>query len=187
MTVPEGRLRARRVVADLGGALADALEWELTGYLRLQSEGLLSGDSGTVLTVESGVPVAARHTGTGATGADALVEVTADGLCRLELRELDAGDLPPFHDDEHAQVPPELPARQFVGDADLVARTREAAGDGHTPAESDGGLGAVESFLDDAETISAIRDRARSAARDRADEWGFETVDPEGRAERRDR
>lgn len=187
MTVPEGRLRARRVVADLGGALADALEWELTGYLRLQSEKLLSGDSGTVLTVESGVPVAARHTGTGATGADALVEVTVDGLCRLELRELDPGELPPFHEDEQAQVPPALPARQFVGDADLVTRTREATGDGRARTESDERLDAVESFLDDAETISTIRDRARSAARERADEWGFETVDPDGRAEKPDR
>jgi len=113
--------------------------------------------------------------------------VTVDGLCRLELRELDAGNLPPFHDDEQAQVPPALPARQFVGDANLVTRTREAAGDGRAQTESGEGLSAVESFLDDAETISTIRDRARSAARERADEWGFETVDTDGRAENRSR
>lgn len=180
MTVPDGRLRARRVVADLGGALADALDWELTGYLRLESERLLRRDGGeTVLTVESGVPVAATDTGTDSAGADALVEATVDGLYRLELRELGTDELPPFHDDERARVPPALPARQLVGDPELVARTQEAAPREREQSGETPGLEAVESFLDDPETITTIRNRARSEARERADEWGFETVDPD--------
>jgi hypothetical protein len=180
MTVPDGRLRARRVVADLGGPLADALDWALTGYLRLESDSLLLDERGaTILTVEEGVPVAATHTGGDSVGAEALAEAAAEGLYRLELRELEAAKLPEFHHHDRARVPPTLPANQLVGDSELVARTREAAsgtGPGDT-VTSEPGLEAVESFLEDAETISSIRDRARSEARERADEWGFEPVD----------
>jgi hypothetical protein len=181
MNVPDGRLRDRRVVSALGDPLADALDWELTGYLRLESDGLLldEGDA-TVLTFEGGVPVAAAHTGGDSLGADALAEAGASGLYRVELRELADEPLPAFHDRERARVPPALPAKQLVGDTDLVARTREAASEAQLDesGEDEPGLEAVESFLDDAEAISSIRDRARSEARERADEWGFETVDP---------
>lgn len=178
MTVPEGRLRARRVVADLGGPLERALDEELTGYLRLESDGLLLDDGGaTVLTLEAGVPVAAAHTERDCDGADALADAAAEGLYRLELRALDDDRLPAFHSRETARVPPALPARQLVGDADLVARTREAAQAANIRETDSPGLEAVESFLDDDEAIGAIRERARFEARDRADEWGFETVD----------
>lgn len=180
MTVPDGRLRARRVVADLGGPLADALDWALTGYLRLESDSLLLDERGaTILTVEEGVPVAATHTGGDAAGAEALAEAAAEGLYRLELRELEAAKLPEFHHHDRARVPPTLPANQLVGDSELVARTRERAPETRlAEAGSDEpGLAAVESFLDDGEAISSIRDRARSEARSRADEWGFETVE----------
>ena len=181
MTVPEGRLRARRVVADLGGPLTDTLEWQLTGYLRLESDGLLLDErSATVLTVEGGVPVAAAQTRGGSVGAEALADAAAEGLYRLELRELSPEALPDIHGSERARVPPTLPAEQLVGDSELVARTREAAPESRSAgtATDDAGLAAVESFLDDADTISSIRDRARSEARQRADEWGFDTVDP---------
>lgn len=182
MTLPEGRLRARRVVSSLAGPLGDALDWTLTGYLRLESDGLLLDDSeATVLTFEGGVPVAATQTGSNAVGADALAGVGADGLYRLELRELADEALPSVHRRDRARVPPTLPARQLVGDSELVARTREAAPETRLAesAAQEPGLAAVESFLDDGEAISSIRDRARSEARSRADEWGFETVDPE--------
>jgi len=179
MTLPEGQLRSRRVVADLGEPLERALDGELTGYLRLESEGLLrDGGGATALTFESGVPVAAAHTERDCVGADALADAAAEGLYRLELRELDSADLPPFHDRERAQVPPALPARQLVGDTDLVARTREAAPENRLQEPKGRGLEAVESFLEDDEAIGAIRERARAEARDRADQWGFETVDP---------
>jgi hypothetical protein len=182
MNLPEGRLRDRRVVPDLGGPLADALEWAMTGYLRIESSGLLlDGGGATVLTFESGLPVAATHTERDSTGADALADAAVEGLYRLELREMPAEALPGFHDSDRARIPPVLPAEQLVGDSDLVARTRDAAPESR-PRESaadEPGLAAVESFLEDTDTISTIRDRARSEAHERADEWGFETVDPE--------
>ena len=182
MTLPEGQLRARRVVADLGGPLADALEYRLTGYLRLESDGLLLDDGeATVLTFEEGVPVAATHTGGDSVGAEALADAAVGGLYRLELRELASGELPTVHHRDRARVSPTLPAKQLVGDSNLVARTREAAPESRLTERATGepGLAAVESFLDDGDAISSIRDRARSEARERADEWGFEAVDPD--------
>jgi len=180
MTVPDGRLRGRRVVSSLAGPLEDALDWSLTGYLHLESDGLLLDDGeATILTFEGGVPVAATRAGGDATGAEALAGVAATGLYRLELRALPAAELPAFHRHGRARVPPTLPARQLVGDSELVTRTREAAPEGkRSGSAADGpGLAAVESFLDDADAISSIRDRARSEARSRADKWGFETVE----------
>jgi hypothetical protein len=179
MTLPEGQLRARRVVSGLAGPLGDALDWGLTGYLKVESEGLLLDGEATVLTFEGGVPVAATRTGSEAVGAEALAGVGAGGLYRLELRELADEALPAVHSRDRARVPPTLPARQLVGDSELVARTRERAPETRlAEAGSDEpGLAAVESFLDDGEAISSIRDRARSEARSRADEWGFETVE----------
>ncbi len=183
MTLPEGELRVRRVVTDLGGTLEDALDWGVTGYLRLESEGLLrDAGTATVLTLERGVPVAAATTGGERTGAEALAQAGADGLYRLELRRLDGENLPAFHSRDEARIPPALPAKQLVGDSELVERTREAAPDRRVdPGEGSGGLEAVESFLDDADAIASIRDRARTQARQRADEWGFDTADPDER------
>jgi len=182
MSLPEGELRDRRVVPDLGEPLADALEWAMTGYLRIESDGLLLDRGGaTILTFESGLPVAAAHTSHDSTGADALADAAVEGLYRLELRELPAEALPEFHDSDRARIPPVLPAQQFAGGSDLVARTRDAAPEsrlGETAADEPG-LAAVESFLENTDAISAIRDRARSEAHERADEWGFETVDPD--------
>jgi hypothetical protein len=186
MNLPEGRLRARRVVSGLGGLLADALDRTLTGYLRLEADGLLLDDGeATVLTVEEGVPVAAARTGGDSVGTEALADVGAGGLYRLELRELSAGELPAIHHRDTARIPPTLPAKQLVGDTALVARTREAAPDTRLGGDTgdEPGLDAVESFLDDGETISSIRDRARSEAQARADEWGFETVESERRTD----
>lgn len=181
MTLPEGQLRARRVVPDLGETLATALDDSVTGYLRLESDDalLLDGGGATVLTFEDGVPVAATHTGRDSDGAEALADAAVANLYRLELRTLDRGAMPTFHDAGSARVPPALPAEQLVGDAALAARTREAAPDGRTrEGTADAGtLDAVESFLDDEAAIETIRDRARTEARERADEWGFEVAD----------
>ena len=186
MSLPEGRLRDRRVVPDLGGPLTDALEWTVTGYLRIESDGLLlDGGGATVLTFEEGVTVAVTHTEHEHTGADALADAAVEGLYRLELREVPADALPGFHNSDQARIPPVLPAEQLVGDTDLVARTRDAAPESRlgAPTTDEPGLTAVESFLEDTDAISTIRDRARSEAHERADKWGFETVerdDPDG-------
>lgn len=176
MRLPEGRLHDRQVSSDLGETLATALKESFTGYLRLAADdALLSDDGATVLTFEDGVPVAATHTDRDRDGADALADAAVASLYRLELRELDRTALPAVHHTERAQVPPALPAEQLVGDARLATRTREAAED-DTP-ETDTGLDAVESFLDDEETIETIRAQARAEARERADEWGFGVSD----------
>jgi hypothetical protein len=180
MRLPEGQLRARRVVPSLAGPLDDALDWTLTGYLRLESDGLLLDNSGaTILTFKEGIPVAATQTENNAAGAEALAGVGVDGLYRVELRKLAGSKLPAFHRRDRARVPPTLPAKQLVGNSELVTRTREAAPERRLSgsAADEPGLSAVESFLDNGDTISSIRDRARSEARSRADEWGFETVD----------
>ncbi|ERH10603.1 MAG: hypothetical protein J07HX64_02380 [halophilic archaeon J07HX64] len=180
MSLPEGRLHDRQVVTDLGEPLADALESTVTGYLRIESDGLLLDRGGaTVLTFEAGVPVAATHTEHDSTGADALADAAVEGLYRYELRELPAEALPGFHHSDRASIPPVLPAEQLVGDSDLVARTRNAAPESRLRETTGGepGLAAVESFLEDTDAISTIRDRARSEAHERADQWGFETVE----------
>ena len=177
MNLPEGKLRVRRVVSRLGDTLRDALDEEITGYLRLESDELLRRDDAvTALTFDAGVPVAAAATD-GPVGAEALTQAVAKGLYRVELRELDGTDLPAFHHRADARVSPTLPAEQLVGDADLAARTRAVAPDDQLKGETAVGLEAVESFLDDEDTIAGIRDRARAEAERRADEWGFNTTD----------
>ncbi len=175
MKLPRGRLVRRRVVTNPATALEQALEAELTGYARLASQDalLLDADGLGVLTFERGVPAAAYHTGTDATGPDALTDIAVAGPYRLELYELDAGELAAVHDTESFRVGPGTPAERLAGDADLAARTREAAPPEwvgrESPAET--GTSAVEAFLDDEERIAEIRDRAREEAKQRAAEW----------------
>lgn len=61
MKLPRGRLQRRRVVSDVATPLANALDAELTGYARLESQDalLLSADGVGVLTFEAGIPVVA--------------------------------------------------------------------------------------------------------------------------------
>lgn len=177
MKVPRGRLVRQRVVNDLGTPLERVLEDRLTGYARLESQDalLLDADGEGVLTFEDGVPMAAYHTGTDNGGPAALTDVAVAGPYRLELYELDRSDLTAVHDESALKVPPELPAKQLAGDPGLVDVTKSRAPDGET-AQRDTGtpLDAVESFLDDEEAISSLRDRARTEAKSKADEWGFD-------------
>jgi hypothetical protein len=174
MKLPRGRLVRRRVVGDPATPLAKALDDRLTGYVRLESQDelLLDADGVGVLTFESGVPVAAYHTGTDNAGADALADIAVAGPYRLELYELDAGALEAVHGTETFRVGPGTPAEHLAGDDALATRTREAA-----PAErverSSGReeTRAVEAFLEDEARIEAIRNRAREEAKRRAAEW----------------
>jgi len=182
MNLPEGRPHPPGASTDLHEPLDEALDSAVTGYLRIESDGLLLGEGGaTVLTFEAGVPVATTHTEHDSTGVDALVDATVEGVYWYELRELPAEELPGFHNSDRARIPPVLPAEQFAGDSDLVARTREATPESRLR-ETTGdepGLAAVESFLEDTDAISTIRDRARSEAHERADRWGLDTVEPD--------
>jgi len=177
MKLPRGQLVRQRVVADVGTVLATALESALTGYARLESQDalLLDGDGVGVLTFESGVPSGAYHTGTDSAGADALADIAVAGPYRLELYELDADALAPVHDNDHLQLPPDLPAKRLASNPDLAERTLAATPDERRAEheESTDGGGAVEAFLDDEETIASIQERARDQARERAREWGF--------------
>jgi hypothetical protein len=186
MSLPEGRFHTRGVVTDLREPLTEALDSTVTGYVCVESDRLLLGEGGaTVLTFEAGVPVAATHTEHDSIGADALANAAVERLHRYELREVPAGKLPGFHHSDQARIPPVLPAEQFVGDSELITRTRDAAPESRLQetTRDEPGLAAVESFLDDTNAISTIRDRARSEAHERADQWGFDTVeadDPDG-------
>jgi hypothetical protein len=170
MKLPRGRLVRRRVVTDPATPLVDALDTELTGYARLESQDrlLLDGEGVGVLTFEAGVPVVAYHTGTDAGGSAALADIAVAGPYRVELFELDADVLAEVHDAGDLRVPPDAPAERLAGDPDLAARTREAAPDRRV---GESGPGAVVAFLEDEEKVEAIRERAREEAERRAAEW----------------
>jgi hypothetical protein len=176
MKLPRGRLVRRRVVGDPATPLANALDAGLTGYVRLESQDelLLDADGVGVLTFESGVPVAAYHTGTDNAGADALADIAVAGPYRLELYELDAEALEAVHGTETLRVGPGTPAEHLAGDDALATRTREVAPAERVERERSSGreeTSAVEAFLEDEARIEAIRDRAREEAERRASEW----------------
>lgn len=178
MKLPRGRLRRRRVVTDLATPLSSALEDELTGYVRLESQDvlLLDTDGVGVLTFERGVPVLAYHTGTDRGGPDALADLAVAGPYRIELYELDRDALADAHGDSALRIEPGLPAERLAGDADLARRTRECAPPEWVGShdESTGELDALEAFLEDEDRISSIREAARREARTRATDWGFD-------------
>ncbi|GAB3680181.1 hypothetical protein GCM10028857_02570 [Salinarchaeum chitinilyticum] len=171
MTVHGGRLVHSRVVADLGDVLDDALADGVTGYATIEPQDalLLDAEGVGVLALEAGVPVAARHTGTGRVGREALAELSVPGPCRVELYECDRPVQ--FADDPSNRIPPGLPADRLVRDVDLANRTRSAAADRGTGERTD--ADALEAFLTDEDRVDAIRREARNEARQRAAEWGL--------------
>lgn len=177
MKLPQGRLVRERVVTDLGTVLTTALESQLTGYARLESQEalLLDAEGVGVLTFDAGVPTVAYHTGTESGGAGALADIAVAGPYRLSLYELPAESLVDIHDTESLCLSPGLPAERLAGDPELAERTRTAAPSERQEKEraaTDEG-GAVEAFLEDEETIATIQERAREQARERADEWNL--------------
>lgn len=178
MKLPRGQLVRKRVVNSLGTALSSALDANLTGYARLESQDalLLDGDGVGVLTFEDGVPVVAYHTGTDSGGRDALADIAVPGPYLLELYRLDPSVLSEVHATDELRVPPETPAERLAGNQQLAERTRTRAPSERLAETDTGGAekpSAVESFLDDEEKIAAIQERAREEAEERAAEWGF--------------
>jgi hypothetical protein len=178
MKLPRGQLVRKRVVSSLGTALSNAFDASLTGYARLESQDalLLDADGVGVLTFEDGVPVVAYHTGTDSSGQDALADIAVPGPYLLELYRLDADVLSEVHATEELRIPPETPAERLAGNQQLAERTRKRAPSARltgTDTEEPEEASAVESFLDDEEKISAIQERAREEAQERAAEWGF--------------
>jgi len=173
MKLPDGSLVRERVVEDVGTVLTTALDAELTGYALLESQDalLLDADGVGVLTFTDGAPTVAYHTGTGSAGEDALADIAVAGPYRLKLYRVDATALTDVHDTEAFRVSPELPARRLAGDPQLAERTLSAAS--VERADTGENSSAVEAFLDDEETITAIQNRARERASERAEEWNL--------------
>jgi hypothetical protein len=165
---PEGSLVYDRVVADAGDALATALDRSLTGYAVLEPQDtLLLDERGRgVLGLRDGVPVTAFHSATGREGADAVADLAVSGPFRAVLRDHPPGPT------GGAPIEPGVPADLLAADADLAARTREAA-PADTPTDAGDSPDAVDAFLANEEQITAIRERAREEAERRAEEWGF--------------
>lgn len=171
MTAYGGELLHSRVVADLGAVLEHALEESITGYATVEPQDalLLDAEGLGILALESGVPVAAKHTGTGRIGREALAELSVPGPCRVELygctRPVSFAEEPPN------RIPPGLPADRLARDPDLANRTRSAAADRGIGERAD--ADALEAFLTDDDRVEAIRREARAEARQRAEEWGL--------------
>lgn len=184
MSVPDGQVTFDRVVTGLEEPLEVALDRSLTGYAEVvpQAALLLDASGSGLLYFEDGVPLGARHTGTGAVGSDALAELAATGPYRVRLVPT---DLATVRDrSAGSSLPPDAPAQRLAGEESLARRTRRRAGTTETGPTAEG-LDAVEAFLADDEKIAAIRNRAKAEAKRKAAEWGFEglseeTEDPEG-------
>ncbi|MDS0220606.1 hypothetical protein NDI54_04485 [Haloarcula sp. S1AR25-5A] len=186
MKLPRGRLDKSRVVTDPRDSLADVLDRKLTGYAVFESQEtlLLDGEGRGVITFTDGVPVLAYHTGTDRGGPPALADLAIPGPYHVSLYALDAADLESAHEAADLRVPPGMPAERLGGDPALADSTRRAASDERlSPMGSDDDAAtaeagatersAVEAFLDDTEKIAAIKEQARSEARERAQQWEF--------------
>ncbi len=173
MSLPEGQPCFDRVVMTIGDPLADALDRELSGYgVVIPQAGLLGDGAGKgVVWFEMGVPVGARHTGSGRTGGAALADIAETGPYRVRLVGLDS--LP---ETAHQGLAPGAPAERLAGDEALASRTRSVA-EVATPEAAEAELDAVEAFLADEEKIEAIQQQAQAEAKRRAEEWGFDTTD----------
>ena len=185
MNLPDGRLLKSRVVSDPRYPLAEALDRVLTGYAVFEpQETLLLDASGRgVVTFDAGVPDLVYYTGTDRGGAAALGDMAMPGPYHVELYELPDGAFDVLGDPDSLQVPPGMPAERLAGDPALAASTRRAApddridpdtGDGSDPEEESEDQSAVEVFLDDEAKIEAIQRQARTEAKARAEEWGFD-------------
>lgn len=174
MTLPEGQPCFDRVVMAIDRPLSDALDRELSGYgVIVPGAGLLGQGTGKgILWFEDGIPVSARHSGTGRTGGEALADIAETGPYRVRLVEADR----PETWTNDGSLPPAAPAEQLAGDETLAKRTREAV-TGNQPEEPGEELDAVEAFLADEDKIEAIQEQAAAEARRRASEWGFDTDD----------
>ncbi|AUG48195.1 hypothetical protein BVU17_11920 [Haloarcula taiwanensis] len=184
MKLPCGRLDKSRVVTDPRDTLADVLNRELTGYAVFESQEtlLLDGKGRGVITFTDGVPVLVYHTGTDRGGPPALADLAIPGPYHVSLYALDAADLESAHEAADLRVPPGMPAERLGGDPALADSTRRAAPDERLSVTDDDATAvedevaeqsAVEAFLDDTEKIEAIKQQARSEARERAQQWDF--------------
>jgi hypothetical protein len=149
----------------------------LIAFLRFEDR------SSCPIPVEHPVPVVrVGHPGEGL-GPDHEHAFAIPGPYHVSLYALDSTDLESAHEAADLRVPPGMPAERLGGDPALADSTRRAApderlsptGDDDAATAEDGATeqSAVEAFLDDTEKIEAIKEQARSEARERAQQWDF--------------
>lgn len=171
MTDLPGTLVRSRVVEDMARVLGAGLDRGFTGHIAIEPGATLLLDEGgrAILALEDGIPRYAYHAGVDR-GGDAALDALADaGPYRVSLYACDApsiGDRSPG-----TPVDPVAPATRLTNNAALVRRTRAAAPEVDAPDRS---LDAVEAFLEDTDTVEAIRDRARAEAQRRATDWNLD-------------
>jgi hypothetical protein len=167
MALP-GRLVRSRVVDDPATLFASLLDRRFTGHVTLDPADALLLDDGAraILGFEEGVPATAYHGTADVGGRAALHALAGAGPFRAELFACEAGAV-----GEHSPgraIDPAAPARIIADDDVLARRTAAVAPDTDPP---DPSLDAVEAFLADEEAVSALRERAREEAEQRAAEW----------------
>ncbi|GGL63399.1 hypothetical protein [Halocalculus aciditolerans] len=188
-----------RVLDDPGVCLDRALADAFTGVAAFEARAALVGDASDTydLAFEDGVPTRAAARDADAAGPPVLSRLAEAAPCRVELRadatrsfRSDATVDPPAvaraldRDRLVDQYPASPESDPETGpDADESSPDPDAVNVGETaagaePAES---VDALEAFLADEERVDALRERAREEAVERADEWGFEVSDAEGR------
>lgn len=172
MKLPRGELVRSRTARSPGAALATALESAHTGYLLFEPADALLGDDddACVLALADGVPTLAYHTGTECGGAAALADVADAGPYHVDCYAVDREAFDDVADADELAVRPGAPATQLADDQALAERTRTAAPDDRTVATASE-RDPVEAFLADEERLDAIRSRARSEARRKAEAW----------------
>lgn len=173
MRVSGGTVVQSRVVETLGPLLSDVLDQELTGYVRIEPSDLMlfDQDGRGVLTFAAGVPMAAYHTGTDATGLPALQDIPELGPYHIELYRLAPAELQAVHGEAALLVPPDRPAERFTRNRSLIERTRSTAPDDRLGGTED--EDALAAFLADEDRIASLRSEARQQATARAEEWGL--------------
>lgn len=176
MKITGGTLKRSQTVSEYGPVLATILEEQLTGYSRIEPGDavVLEADGAGVLTFEGGVPQAAYHTTTDATGEAALEELSNLGPFYVEVYTVSEELLAGVHDTPAVCIPPERPAERLAGDPKLADRTRAQAS---TEQRKRGRVTKEEtlvSFLEDEQRIEQIRTEAKEQARRRAKEWNLE-------------
>lgn len=163
-----GDLVRSRVADALAPVLGAVLDRSFTGHLTIEpGDSLLFDDGGrAILTIVDGIPHTAYHTGIDTGGPPVLEALTNAGPYRVE--HYATTDPRRLGDSVDATAP----AQRLTTDQTLVRRTHAAAPDTDDPDRS---LDAVEAFLDDEATVTAIRERARDEAQRRANDWGIDT------------
>lgn len=167
-----GDLVRSRVVDTIDRLLGAILDRRFTGHITIEPGDALLLDKGgqAILATETGIPRYAYHTGNDRGGPAALDALAGAGPFRADLYRCEEsliGDRSPG-----APVNPTAPANRLTDNETLLRRTRAAAPD-TDPVDPD--LDAVEAFLEDEETVEAIRERAREEATRRATDWSLDT------------